>query len=87
MEDDTNGAMTPTNGKLLTVANYVGASVVSAFFASLERCSCINLTTTDIDDDDEDDDRRLMFSSSTRHDDPRHALPPPLPSPPSPSLP
>ncbi|KAK9724843.1 hypothetical protein RND81_05G102400 [Saponaria officinalis] len=75
--------MTPTNGKLLTVATYVGASVVSAFFASLERCSCINLTTSDIDEDDEDDDRRLMFSSSTRHDDPLHSLPPPLPCPPS----
>ncbi|MQM10870.1 hypothetical protein Taro_043768 [Colocasia esculenta] len=29
------------------VASRVGASVASAFFASLERCSCINLSTTD----------------------------------------
>ncbi|KAG1361272.1 hypothetical protein COCNU_09G007350 [Cocos nucifera] len=33
--------------KLDRVPNWVGASVSSAFFASLERCSCINLRTTD----------------------------------------
>jgi hypothetical protein len=31
-------------------ASWVGASVTSAFFASLERCSCINLSTDDDDD-------------------------------------
>jgi len=31
-------------------ATWVGTSVTSAFFASLERCSCINLSTDDDDD-------------------------------------
>lgn len=35
--------------KLDRMANWVG----SAFFASLERCSCINLSATDFDDEDE----------------------------------
>ncbi|KAK9665212.1 hypothetical protein RND81_14G097900 [Saponaria officinalis] len=83
--EENNTAITPATTKLLTVANYLGASVVAAFFTSLERCSCINLTTSDIDDDDADD-RRLMFAASTRHDDPRHSLPPPLPAPPAPAI-
>uniref|UniRef100_A0A803L2H4 Uncharacterized protein n=1 Tax=Chenopodium quinoa TaxID=63459 RepID=A0A803L2H4_CHEQI len=59
------------------VANYVGASVVSAFFTSLERCSCINLSTSDNDDEEDAMDRGLIFNHSTRHDDPRFALPAP----------
>ncbi|KAJ8435213.1 hypothetical protein Cgig2_028399 [Carnegiea gigantea] len=74
--EGNNNAITPY-GRLYTVANLVGSSVVSAFFTSLERCSCINLSTSDMDDDDESMDRRLMFANSTRHDDPRHAAPPP----------
>jgi hypothetical protein len=55
-------------------ATWVGASVSSAFFASLERCSCINLSTDDDDDDDRGDegeakDRPLIPSSAPRHDD------------------
>lgn len=48
--------------KLDMVANWVGSNVASAFFASLERCSCINLSTTDLDDEDENDDRPLVHS-------------------------
>lgn len=44
-------------------ATWVGSNVASAFFASLERCSCINLSTIDIDDD-ENDDRPLMYYPS-----------------------
>jgi hypothetical protein len=56
-------------------ATWVGASVSSAFFASLERCSCINLSTDDDDDDDgrgdegEAKDRPLIPSAAPRHDD------------------
>jgi hypothetical protein len=45
------------------VASCFGASVASAFFASLERCSCINLSTSDDDadvDEEEAKDRPLM---------------------------
>jgi hypothetical protein len=51
---------------------WVEASISSAFFASLERCSCINLSTDEDDDrDDEEEakDRPLILSSVPRHDD------------------
>ncbi|CAA2940324.1 Hypothetical predicted protein [Olea europaea subsp. europaea] len=50
-----------TNG----IAWWFGTSVVKAFFASLKRCSCINLTTYDSDDDDDEEakDRLLMFTT------------------------
>ncbi|XP_075671415.1 uncharacterized protein LOC142640959 [Castanea sativa] len=55
--------------KLDMVANWVGSNVASAFFASLERCSCINLSTTDLDDndtaDDESHDLPLIFSNDS----------------------
>ncbi|THU45427.1 hypothetical protein C4D60_Mb02t17830 [Musa balbisiana] len=51
----------PSCGKLDRVAAWVGGSIATAFFASLERCSCINIATDD--DRDEDNDVPLM------HDD------------------
>ncbi|KAK2650047.1 hypothetical protein Ddye_017536 [Dipteronia dyeriana] len=54
--------------KLDRVANWVGTNVATAFFASLERCSCINLSTTDLEDDEEAKDRPLMLSGPTSHD-------------------
>lgn len=49
-------------------ASWVGASVTSAFFASLQRCSCINLSTNDDDDDDDNQDeakdRPLMLTAA-----------------------
>ncbi|RCV09031.1 hypothetical protein SETIT_1G374400v2 [Setaria italica] len=59
-------------------ATWVGTSVASAFFASLERCSCINLSTDDDDDRDDDEeakDRPLILSSAPRHDDAAAAKP------------
>ncbi|KAL3832835.1 hypothetical protein ACJIZ3_007571 [Penstemon smallii] len=59
--------------KLDRVASWVGTSVATAFFASLERCSCITLSTTDGADDEEANDRPLMltkypsFSASSHH--------------------
>jgi hypothetical protein len=53
-------------------ATWVGASVSSAFFASLEHCSCINLSTDDDDDRDGEEeakDRPLILSSAPRHED------------------
>ncbi|XP_020274400.1 uncharacterized protein LOC109849045 [Asparagus officinalis] len=56
--------------KLDRAANWVVTSVASAFFASLERFSCINLSTSDIDDeDDEANDRSMMFSKIDAIDD------------------
>ncbi|KAF5197686.1 Pentatricopeptide repeat-containing protein [Thalictrum thalictroides] len=51
--------------KIDRAANWVGASVATAFFASLERCSCINLSTTDKEEDEEAYDRPLMPTNSS----------------------
>lgn len=56
--------------KLDRMANWVGTSVASAFFASLERCSCINLSTNDSDDDEEAKDRPLMLTKPMVHGEP-----------------
>lgn len=44
------------------MANWLGASVASAFFASLDRFSCINVATAD-DEDEEANDRPLMLTT------------------------
>ncbi|KAI3517743.1 hypothetical protein L1887_16962 [Cichorium endivia] len=48
--------------KLEGLASWVGNNVASAFFASLERFSCVNLNTSDSDDENEEEakDRPLM---------------------------
>ena len=63
--------------KLDRMANWVGSSVASAFFASLERCSCINLSTTDNEDEDGEEakDRPLMLTKPIVHDAPDEAFP------------
>ncbi|KZV21907.1 hypothetical protein F511_05597 [Dorcoceras hygrometricum] len=43
--------------RLDRAASWFGAGVATAFFASLERCSCINLST-----DEESKDRPLMLT-------------------------
>ncbi|XP_054789100.1 uncharacterized protein LOC129294670 [Prosopis cineraria] len=45
------------------MASWFGASVASAFFASLDRWSCVNVSTSDDLDDDNDDDAS-MFSNT-----------------------
>ncbi|PIN14454.1 hypothetical protein CDL12_12915 [Handroanthus impetiginosus] len=46
------------------LARWVGMSVAAAFFASLERCSCVNLSTSDTDDENEEaKDRPLMLTT------------------------
>ncbi|KAL3599206.1 hypothetical protein D5086_007124 [Populus alba] len=58
----TNSIVSVEN--LNNVANWVSATVVSAFFSSLERFSCVNVSTTDPDDDDDDDDDDRPLSLS-----------------------
>ncbi|VVA93480.1 unnamed protein product [Arabis nemorensis] len=58
--DSNNGVI--CGGKLDKVATWVSSS---AFFTSLERFACLNLTTTDPDDDRDlpkDKDRPLFHS-------------------------
>ncbi|KAI3498203.1 hypothetical protein L1887_33972 [Cichorium endivia] len=64
--------------KIDRMANWLGSSVASAFFASLERCSCINLATShdDYDDDEEAKDRPLMLTKPVMFvDDSSHGSP------------
>ncbi|CAA0827447.1 Unknown protein [Striga hermonthica] len=44
------------------LARWLGTSVAAAFFASLERCACVNIETIG-EDDDEDDERPLMLTN------------------------
>ena len=60
--ENQGGACWSTD-KLNGMANWFGTSVATAFFASLERFSCINLSTTD--EQDEPQDLPLMFSNSS----------------------
>ncbi|KAK8484415.1 hypothetical protein V6N13_046781 [Hibiscus sabdariffa] len=47
------------------MAAWLGGGVAQAFFASLERCSCINLSTSDDADDSEAHDLPLMFTNAS----------------------
>ncbi|KAL4384276.1 hypothetical protein GQ457_15G012100 [Hibiscus cannabinus] len=47
------------------MAAWLGSSVAQAFFASLERCSCINLSTSDDADDSEAHDLPLVLTNSS----------------------
>ncbi|XP_044484645.1 uncharacterized protein LOC123210384 [Mangifera indica] len=71
----------PNNGiisfvNLSNVASWVSTTVISAFFASLERCSCVNLTTTDPDDDEQEEakDRPLTLTFTTNSQSPDHMV-------------
>ncbi|CAN8246552.1 unnamed protein product [Cochlearia groenlandica] len=56
--------------KIDQAASWVSTTVISAFFASLERCSCVNLSTSDDEDDDEESHNRpLAISAATHQDD------------------
>ncbi|GFP93672.1 hypothetical protein PHJA_001511600 [Phtheirospermum japonicum] len=47
--------------KMDGLARWLGASVAAAFFASLDRCSCVNVET-DGEDEEEAHDRPLMLT-------------------------
>ncbi|PIN21413.1 hypothetical protein CDL12_05886 [Handroanthus impetiginosus] len=44
------------------LARWLGTSVAAAFFASLERCACVNVDA-DGDDEEEAHDRPLMLTT------------------------
>ena len=45
------------------MAGWVGGGIAAVFFASLERCSCVNVRTHDdlLDDEQRDSEAPLMF--------------------------
>ncbi|XP_009108219.1 uncharacterized protein LOC103833922 [Brassica rapa] len=67
----TSNLSTASFEKIDQAASWVGTTVISAFFASLERCSCVNLSTSDDDDDDDDEShsRPLALSPAPHPDD------------------
>ncbi|KAJ6341625.1 hypothetical protein OIU77_022848 [Salix suchowensis] len=58
--DNFNTAAATTSSSIVSVenlnnaANWVSATVISAFFSSLERFSCVNVATMDPDEDDDE---------------------------------
>ncbi|XP_065858524.1 uncharacterized protein [Euphorbia lathyris] len=72
MENNNNDAITNAGGivsmdNLNQVANWFGATVISAFFSSLERFSCVNVATEDDEYEDEGSDRPLALSTNPYH--------------------
>ncbi|KAK2664314.1 hypothetical protein Ddye_002888 [Dipteronia dyeriana] len=66
-ENNTNNSIISRDG-LNDVATWVSTTVISAFFASLERCACVNLNTFDPDDEEEESkDRPLALSVANPH--------------------
>ncbi|KAF3432788.1 hypothetical protein FNV43_RR23890 [Rhamnella rubrinervis] len=64
--------------KFSGMMSWLGTHVASAFFASLERCSCINISTSDDHDThpDEAHDRPLMHSPTSSVSLSDHCVPP-----------
>ncbi|KAH6770968.1 hypothetical protein C2S52_015771 [Perilla frutescens var. hirtella] len=60
--EDTN-ASASSHGKVDGIARWFGTSVVAAFFASLERCSCVNVDADGGEDDEESNDDSLMITT------------------------
>lgn len=60
--EDTNASASP-HGTVDGLARWFGTSVVAAFFASLDRCSCVNVDADGEEDDDESNDDSLMITT------------------------
>ncbi|PWA86379.1 hypothetical protein CTI12_AA140940 [Artemisia annua] len=71
-----NTTTTTSYEKLEGLAYWFGSNVASAFFASLDRFSCVNVNTCDSDDEnetqqgDEAKDRPLMLNNLPKSDVP-----------------
>nr|POE84002.1 hypothetical protein CFP56_54793 [Quercus suber] len=55
MEDNNNNQSMISREKLDQAASWVSSTVVSAFFSSLQRFSCVNVATTDPEDEEENE--------------------------------
>ncbi|CAN1138996.1 hypothetical protein LINPERPRIM_LOCUS24326 [Linum perenne] len=72
--DDDNVSVVSVES-INNVASWVSTTVISAFFNSLERFSCVNIQTTDIDEDDDEGDVRPLRILSTSSRDSVDELP------------
>lgn len=64
--------------KLEGLAYWVGSNVASAFFASLDRFSCVNVNTSDSDEENENEeeakDHPLILPNQPASDSSQHNL-------------
>lgn len=60
--ENTGGAVSYYE-KMDGLARWFGTSVAAAFFASLDRFSCVNVATYDDEDEEEAKDRPLMLTA------------------------
>ncbi|CAA0396312.1 unnamed protein product [Arabidopsis thaliana] len=68
----SNVSTTTSMEKIDHAASWISATVISAFFTSLERCACVNLSTSHDDEDDDDDEshhRPLALSAAPHPND------------------
>ncbi|CAN1187658.1 hypothetical protein LINPERPRIM_LOCUS31962 [Linum perenne] len=66
--NDDNASVVSVEG-INNMASWVSTTVITAFFSSLERFSCVNIQTADNDDDDDEGDvRPLRFLSTNSRD-------------------
>ncbi|KAG7541699.1 hypothetical protein ISN45_Aa07g017580 [Arabidopsis thaliana x Arabidopsis arenosa] len=68
----SNVSTTTSMEKIDHAASWISATVISAFFNSLERCACVNLSTSHDDEDDDDDEshhRPLALSAAPHPND------------------
>ncbi|KFK28960.1 hypothetical protein AALP_AA7G071000 [Arabis alpina] len=63
----SNVTTTTSMEKIDQAASWISASIISAFFSSLERCACVNLTTSHDEDDDEESYHRPLALSAAPH--------------------
>ncbi|KAL1326389.1 hypothetical protein HN51_036478 [Arachis hypogaea] len=71
------------DGSIASVANWFGSTVSSAFFSSLERFSCVNVSTSDPEEDDDLDDFSSVASPTASVSTPTAAATNTTPNPPS----
>ncbi|XP_010439096.1 PREDICTED: uncharacterized protein LOC104722596 [Camelina sativa] len=69
----SNVSTTTSIEKIDHAASWISATVISAFFSSLESCACVNLSTSHDDDEDDDNDeahhRPLALSAAPHQHD------------------
>ncbi|CAK8579385.1 unnamed protein product [Lathyrus sativus] len=60
--------------KIDQMATWLGSTVSSAFFFSLERFSCVNVATSDPDNDEDDDDYSVSTTATTTINNPNSSV-------------
>ncbi|KAL5052800.1 hypothetical protein RYX36_033482, partial [Vicia faba] len=71
---ENNGSLI-SREKIDQMATWLGSTVSSAFFSSLERFSCVNVATSDpYNDEDDDDDYSVSTTATTAVNNPNTSV-------------